>query len=62
MLLLTVCVLRWAAMQLDPNVIFSTILGCATGYAAIKVEIKFLWRAIKELKEQVAALKEKKAA
>lgn len=43
-------------MQLEPAVIFSTLLGCATGYAAIKVEIKFLWLAIRELKKQIAEL------
>jgi hypothetical protein len=44
-------------MALDPNVLISTIIGCATGYAAIKVEIKFLWRDIRELKKQIAELK-----
>lgn len=44
-------------MELDPNVLTSALLGCATGYAAIKVEIKFLWKAVKELKDEIAALK-----
>lgn len=44
-------------MQLDPAIMLSTLLGCATGYAAIKVEIKFLWRDIHELKRQLAELK-----
>lgn len=45
-------------MELDPGVLLSAVLGCATGYAAIKVEIKFLWRDIRELKGQVKELKE----
>jgi hypothetical protein len=44
-------------MELDFNVFYSTVIGCATGYAAVKVEIKFLWRDIRELKKQIAELK-----
>lgn len=44
-------------MPLDATFVVSTLLGCATGYAAIKVEIKFLWRDVRELKRQVAELK-----
>jgi hypothetical protein len=44
-------------MMLDPSVVLSTLIGCATGYAAIKVEIKFLWRDIRELKNQIKELK-----
>lgn len=43
--------------MLDPAVMLSTLIGCATGYAAIKVEIKFLWRDMSELKKEVAELK-----
>ncbi len=39
--------------QLDPNAVLSALLGCATGYAALKVEIKFLWRYVRELKKQL---------
>ena len=48
-------------MMLDPAVLLSTVVGCATGYAAIKVEIKFLWRDIRELKKQVLELTQKNA-
>jgi hypothetical protein len=48
-------------MQLDPTAVLSALIGCATGYAAIKVEIKFLWRDIRELKKQVAELSKKAA-
>jgi len=47
--------------MLDPAIVLSTLLGCASGYAAIKVEIKFLWRDIRELKKQIAELTKKAA-
>jgi hypothetical protein len=47
--------------DIDQTALFSALMGCGAGYAAIKVEIKFLWRDVRELKEQVKELIKKAA-
>lgn len=48
--------------DIEPSFVISSLMGCAAGYAAIKVEIKYIWRDLKQLKQDVKELIEKKAA
>ena len=47
--------------EVDSTALLSALMGCAAGYAAVKVELKFLWRYLRELKAEVKELKEKAA-
>lgn len=47
--------------EVDANALLSALMGCVAGYAAVKVEIKFLWRDIRKLQEQVSELIKKAA-
>lgn len=47
--------------EIDTGTLLSTLIGGAAAWGAVKVEIKFLWRDVRELKKQVAELMKKAA-
>jgi hypothetical protein len=43
-------------MEFDPGSFFSALSGCVAGVAAMRIEIKFLWRDVRLLKKKVGLL------